>query len=135
MANNIMINIKANELKSLLLDYYQSIYPNEIKDVEIISKKENTGLYETTSLVTKIKLIKNIKIGKFLATVEEIISDEDIKQIINLNLEDNNYQIESITRVTKSRLEGLYEYEEIYFDGIEVYLKSLEHQKQICKHI
>lgn len=135
MANNIMINIKANELKSLLLDYYQSIYPNEIKDVEIIPKKENTGLYETTSLVTKIKLIKNIKIGKFLATVEEIISDEDIKQIINSNLEDNNYQIESITRVTKSRLEGLYEYEEIYFDGIEVYLKSLEHQKQICKHI
>lgn len=135
MANNIMISIKANELKSLLLDYYQCIYPNEIKDVEIIPKKENTGLYETTSLVTKIKLIKNIKIGKFLATVEEIISDEDIKQIINSNLEDNNYQIESITWVTKSRLEGLYEYEEIYFDGIEVYLKSLEHQKQICKQI
>ena len=30
MDNNVMITIKADEVKSLLLDYYKNIYPNEI---------------------------------------------------------------------------------------------------------
>ena len=135
MDNNVMITIKADEVKSLLLDYYKNIYPNEIKAIEIISNKEATGLYEIPSLISKVKLIRNIKIGKYTATSEEIISNQDIQQIIGLNLEDNNYQVEKVIMVTKSRLEGYYEHEEIYFDGIEVYLKPLEKQRQICKHI
>lgn len=135
MGNSVQINISPDEVKQILLDYYRKIYPNESVDISISANEELVGLYEISTLVSRIKLIRNIKIGKYTALSKEIISEQDIKDIVSPIFDKDNYQVEDVNLITDRKMVGPYENKEIYFEGLEVWLKPKSYQKQIHKRI
>lgn len=135
MNKNLTITIEADELKQLLLKYYQDLYKDESVSIEEKSGKEFVGPYEFPNLVTKLNLKRNIKIGKYPAVSEQEIDDETIKKVLSSTLEDTGYQVEDIKLITKRELVGLYEIEEICFKGVRVVVKQKENQKQLCKQL
>ena len=133
----ITIDISSQELEKLLKDYYKNIYNNNSVAILINARKQLQGIFEVEELVTTLSVKRNIdvpnfKIGKCNATCEEEISNIEIKKILNEALEENNYEVETITFNTKSKLVGYgpSEQEEIYFDGIRIYVKEKQKVKQ-----
>lgn len=133
MTEKITLEIKSNELKKMLLEHYKEIYKDESISIIIHSSKELVGLYEIESLVTNIKLRRNVninlKIGKCSSTLEEEITLQDIKDILQESLNEQEYEVIDLRLDTDKRLEGFYETEHIVFNGLIVDLKKKQKQK------
>ena len=118
------------ELISIITSYYNLIYKGQLVKVEIESKEQCVGFYETKYLYTKINLKRKIRINGLEAIVEEQINDDKIKEILNQYLEEHNYEVIKLDFETRRRSISMYGGEEIYFDCLKVGVKQKEKQKQ-----
>jgi len=124
------IEINKKELLKALSDYY-----SKLKNTNIIVKETHntgySGIYEEKVAQVKIYYEQPIEILGHTATETVDISLEDIKAIINEDLNEKGFTVNSITYKSGIRQAEYfaYSYDEVYFDGIE--LQITEKQKTL----
>lgn len=117
------ITYTKEDVKILIEKYYQETESRNV-EVEIITKKELTGLYETTTCVNTIKIKERTTLLGRPTTIEQTINKDDIKNIFSEILKDTDFTLESLEYNEGIRQEcvGYYMNEHMeyrpYFDGI-----------------
>lgn len=134
MTEKITLEIKSDELRKILLDYYQEFYNDKTIDIVFIPKKEYETEFEFGYLTTKIILKKSksidLKIGKCTSIIEQKLFSNDIKKVLTATLAKTDYKVTNIDFKTSEKKVS-YEDEENYsFDGISVSLKRKQKVKQ-----
>lgn len=120
--NTHKIEITKKELLTALSDYYSKLYNTDIK-VKEEHNIDYIGYYEERVVNVRIYYEQKIEILGHTATETKEISLEDIKEIINEELNEKGYTIDNITYNSGIRdVEYLTRVvsEEAYFDGIEL---------------
>ena len=132
MNQKITLEITADELKNILLDYYKKLYNDDSVEISFHSKEISEGFYEFKSVQTIVKLKRsipiNLGIGKCTSTLEEEIKKEDIKDILQEALSEYNYEVSYIIFDTEKSC-GRYEETFIQFKGLKADLKTKSKQK------
>lgn len=135
MSEITTLEIKTENLKKLLLDYYKKFYNDESVDIVFKSNKVYEGFYEFQKLVTKIFVKRNklidLKIGKAFTTIEEEVTVDDIKKVLDKAIEDSEYQVSDVNLQTTEESYGIYEDTRICFKGINSKLHKKEKQKTL----
>lgn len=131
MKENITMKITADELKKLLVDYYEKEYNDNNFDIIFETKEECVGLYETKVVQTHIKLKRNIRIGNHIAAIEEELDKDDVNEILTKMLCNTDFEVEYITFDNKKECVGYYEDTEFTFNGLKVDLKRKQKQYRI----
>ena len=133
MTENISINIKPDELKKILLDYYKKLYNDESIKFFFISKEELVGYYEDKKLTTTVNMERKIKIGKETGTITYELNKKDIIDALNNSINDNNFEIIDISLKTeKEYYNGNYG-DYIELKELQAILKRKEKVKQKIK--
>lgn len=120
--NTHKIEITKEELLTALSDYYSKLNNTDIK----VKEEHNVdfiGFYEERVVKVRIYYEQKIEILGHTATETKEISLEEIKEIINEELNEKGYTIENITYISGiSDIEypRNVPYDEVYFDGIEL---------------
>jgi len=120
--NTHKIEITKKELLTALSDYYSKLYNTDIK-VKEEHNIDYIGYYEQKTVNVRIYYEQKIEILGHTATETKEISLEDIKEIINEELNEKGYTIDNITYNSGIRdVEYLTRVvsEEAYFEGIEL---------------
>lgn len=120
--NTYKIEITKKELLTALSDYYSKLYNTDIK-VKEEHNIDYIGYYEQKTVNVRIYYEQKIEILGHTATETKEISLEDIKEIINEELNEKGYTIDNITYNSGIRdVEYLTRVvsEEAYFEGIEL---------------
>lgn len=120
--NTHKIEITKKELLTALSDYYSKLYNTDIK-VKEEHNIDYIGYYEQKTVNVRIYYEQKIEILGHTATEAKEISLEDIKEIINEELNEKGYTIDNITYNSGIRdVEYLTRVvsEEAYFEGIEL---------------
>lgn len=121
--NTHKIEISKKKLLTALSDYYSKLYNTNIK-VKEEHNIDYIGYYEQKTVNIRIYYEQKIEILGHTATETKEISLEDIKEIINEELNEKGYTIDNITYNSGIRdVEHLTRRavsEEAYFEGIEL---------------
>lgn len=128
MKENITMKITADELKKLLVDYYEKEYNDNNFDIVFETKEEYVGIHDDKALVTHIKLKRNIRIGNHIAAIEEEIDKDDVNEILTKMLCNTDFEVEYITFDNKKECVGYYEDTKFTFNGLKVDLKRKQKQ-------
>lgn len=118
------ISYTKEDIKSIIKSYY--LQKRENIDVNIVAKKELTGLYETLSCVTTITLTKNTTILGRTTTTTETLSKEELINIFSELLSSEGYTLENLeyndginTKTVGYYMDEHTEYN-AYFKGIKI---------------
>lgn len=124
--NNATITIHANELIAILEDYYKKLDAT----IEIKTERIYTGLYETEECKTTIELTKNLKIGNSIGTITEILTEEDILEILKPMLNDLGYDPQFLVLLSQFECQGYgcAESFEPVFKGAQFQVTKLQHK-------
>jgi len=137
MTEKITLEIKSDELRKMLLDYYQEFYNDKSIDIVFVPKKEQDEELDFKYLTTYIILRKtkpiDLKIGKCTSVIEQQLFSEDIKKVLNSYLSETEYKVINITFRTSEQPPSFDEEENYSFDGISVSLKQKQKVKQKTK--
>ena len=139
MTEKITLEIKPEELKKILLDYYQELYNDKSIDIVFIPKKEygSDDEFEFKYLTTKIILKKSkpidLKIGKCTSVIEQELFSNDIKKVLDSILCDTDYKVKDIDFKTSEKNVSDDDVEDYSFDGINVSLRRNQKVKQKTK--
>lgn len=137
MTEKITLEIKSDELRKMLLDYYQEFYNDKSIDIVFVPKKEQDEELDFKYLTTHIILRKtkpiDLKIGKCTSVIEQQLFSEDIKKVLNSYLSETEYKVINITFRTSEQPPSFDEEENFRFDGISVSLKQKQKVKQKTK--
>ena len=131
MIENVTLNIKPNDLRKILTDYYKQLYNDDNITILFKSTEELVGIYEDKELTTTVEMTRRIKIGNQIGTIRYDLSKNDIVEVLNNSLNDDNYEIEYIT--LKTEKEYLDDY--IEFKELEATMKRKEKVKQKIKEL
>ena len=137
MIEKITLEISAEDLRKILLDYYQKLYNDKSINIVFIPKKEYEFDDEFKYLTTKIILRKSkpidLKIGKCTSVIEEELFSNDIKKVLYSTLSDTDYKVKDINFKTSEKNVSADELEDYSFDGINVSLRRKQKVKQKTK--
>lgn len=126
--NTYKIEISKKELLTALSDYYSKLNNTDIK-VKEEHNIDYIGYYEQKTVKVRIYYEQKIEILGHTATETKEISLEDIKEIINEELNEKGYTIDNITYNSGIRdVEYLTRVvsKEAYFEGIELQVANKE---------
>ena len=126
--NTHKIEISKKKLLTALSDYYSKLYNTNIK-VKEEHNIDYIGYYEQKTVNIRIYYEQKIEILGHTATETKEISLEDIKEIINEELNEKGYTIDNITYNSGIRdVEYLTRVvsKEAYFEGIELQVANKE---------
>ena len=125
MEEKLSLEIGRKELLDLLKKYYTEKLKRDVV-VKENHKLTTASYYEEQRVVVDMYYESIINIGGFKATARKDISVEEIKDILSEILLNDGYEVSSIELNTGTRLQGccMDEYEEPYFKGIKVNIKS-----------
>ena len=113
------------EVKRILEEYYKRLEGRNVT-VEITSKKECTGLYETETCVTTFTVIERFNIAGINKKVETVLSEEEVntnmKALFSLYDFDLNSLVIEDGLDTEYEGYGTYEHRVLkpYFKGVTV---------------
>lgn len=113
MNETITLKITMKELVTLLLNHYKKIFDDE--NIKVIYNVTPYGESETI----KTFIIKQTKVGDFRGESKYQLSDNEIKEVINIELEKSGYQAKRLNYYVVS--------ETIEFDVV----KKKQKQKKI----
>jgi len=139
MTEKITLEISAEELRKILLDYYQEFYNDKSIDIVFIPEKKygSDDEFEFKYLTTKIILRKSkpidLKIGKCTSVTEEELFSNDIKKVLDSTLSDIDYKVKDIDFKTSEKNVSDDDEENYSFDGINVSLRRKQKVKQKTK--
>ena len=117
------------EIIKLLIEYYKRLEGRDVA-VEITSKKECTGLYETETCVTTFTVIERFNIAGINKKVETVLSEEEVntnmKALFSLYDFDLNSLVIEDGLDTEYEGYGTYEHRVLksYFKGVTVDIKK-----------
>ena len=139
MTEKITLEINPEELRKILLDYYQKLYNDKSINIVFIPKKEyeSDDEFEFKYLTTKIILRKSkpidLKIGKCTSVIEHELFSNDIKKVLDSILSDTDYKVKNIDFKTSEKNVAEDDEEDYSFDGINVSLRKKQKVKQKTK--
>lgn len=128
MQETIIMELTKSELKTLLMDYCEKKYGDKNFNLTFETKKECVGLYEISTIQTRVKLKRKIKIGDHFITIEEELEENTIKEILSEELSELDYEINNLRFKNKTNYVGLYEDEVPTFEGLSLILKRKQNQ-------
>ncbi len=119
--NDYKLEINRSDLLGMLSKYYSEKLNKKIA-VKESHKIDCVGLYEDEAVTVRIFFTEEISLLGRIATKTTEVTREDIRNILNEALEDDNYRVKEIFFDSGTTTTGSYmgEYEEAYFNGIEV---------------
>lgn len=128
MQETIIMELTKSELKALLMDYCEKKYGDKNFNLTFETKKECVGLYEISTIQTRVKLKRKIKIGDHFITIEEELEEDTIKEILSEELSELDYEINNLRFKNTTNYVGLYEDEVPTFKGLSLILKRKQNQ-------
>ena len=133
MTEDITLDLTPEELKKILLDYYQKLYNDKNITIMFKSKKELVDFFEdeVEELITRIIMERKIKLGNHTATIKNEIEIKDLKEVLNevLNNNINESDYEIVYLYLKTEDED--SYKSIVFKGLQATLKRKKVKQKI----
>lgn len=125
------MNLKCTkeEIMNLIEQYYLEMEGEHVK-ANIQAKKECVGFYEHETCMTTISIMREIELLGMKKEIEEVISKEKLKNILNTLLEKNGYVVTDLSYDdgVSSTWVGHYTCERLvkqaYFNGIALTLEE-----------
>lgn len=127
----ISLYFSENEIINLVEQYYREEEGREVK-VSIYSKKECVGIYEEEGCVTNISVKEEFDILGMKKNFVTTIGQEELKDILNLLLEKEGYEVVNLMYNDGLRSEcagyGMHEYQikKAYFNGVTLTLNNVK---------
>ncbi len=124
------IEIKSKELKQLLIDYYKNTTKDECISISFKTSEELVGFYESKSIVTRIRLKQNLKLGSQIISKEREINNKELKDVLNEILSEQDYEVVNLYLDNQKNSVGYYEDVCYQFAGIKLDVRKKQKQKQ-----
>lgn len=118
------IEIKPKELKQLLIDYYKNKTKDESVKISFKTSEELVGFYESKSIVTRIKLKRNMSLGSQVINSEREISEEELKDVLNEILMEKDYEVINLFLDNEKQSVGYYEDTSYSFEGVKLNVRK-----------
>ena len=136
----IKLEFNKSEIINLVELYYRKEEGREVK-VSINSRKECVGRYEEDGCVTTISVKEEFDILGMKKNFVTTISQDELKDIFNLLLEKEGYEIVSLMYNDGLHTEwsgyGMYEYQtkKAYFNGITLTLNNIKDRPKVRSRV
>ena len=116
------IKFSEKQVKQLLLDYYKKYFKDENININYFVREEDEQSYGTVI----ITITRNLKMGKYEVMSKNVLSNEDIIQVINEELKEYGY---------KSMYKNdFYEIDGKNWNGINIILEKIDVHKKVFRN-